>query len=326
MHRLARVSAPHGSKPRPRKRTPARAHPLRFLVGCPACFRQFDAGGHAPGDALRCLCGERLVVPTPRGGEVEIVRCSSCGAPREPGARRCEFCRAPFAKAEHDRNTICSGCASRISDRARFCPACGVRIDPQGEAGVATDRPCPTCEPVERLTSRAFPDPPGSFLECRRCAGLFVGRGLFAELERRARREVTPMPLLAPRRESIATEVIYRLCPECGDRMHRKNYAARSGVVLDVCGRHGLWFDAEELERVLDWVRSGQLAFAAESERDERRAAERRRHESTATVTPLPESPLDPVPGGWLIEFLELEDVARFVAWLFRSAKQALDR
>jgi hypothetical protein len=28
-------------------------------------------------------------------------------------------------------------------------------------------------------------------------------------------------------------------------------------VVLDLCGRHGVWFDHEELTRVLAWVRGG---------------------------------------------------------------------
>ena len=35
-----------------------------------------------------------------------------------------------------------------------------------------------------------------------------------------------------------------------------------SGVILDVCRSHGLWFDANELSQLLAWVRCGGLTAA----------------------------------------------------------------
>ena len=32
-----------------------------------------------------------------------------------------------------------------------------------------------------------------------------------------------------------------------------------SGVTIDRCKPHGVWFDADELPRILDWVRHGGL-------------------------------------------------------------------
>ena len=41
--------------------------------------------------------------------------------------------------------------------------------------------------------------------------------------------------------------------------MMRRNIAGRSGVILDVCGEHGLWFDCDELSHLIAWIRNGGL-------------------------------------------------------------------
>ena len=40
--------------------------------------------------------------------------------------------------------------------------------------------------------------------------------------------------------------------------MDRGRFAASSGVVVDVCVRHGVWLDHGELGRIAAWVRSPQ--------------------------------------------------------------------
>jgi len=61
--------------------------------------------------------------------------------------------------------------------------------------------------------------------------------------------------------------------------MHRKNYGQRSGVIVDSCADHGLWFDAEELTRILLWIKDGGLdrskARTTEDLRDAAREARR---------------------------------------------------
>ena len=59
--------------------------------------------------------------------------------------------------------------------------------------------------------------------------------------------------------------------------MVRKNYGGKSGVILDLCREHGLWFDARELEQVLHWIRGGGEARAYERREQEQRQRERRR-------------------------------------------------
>jgi hypothetical protein len=52
--------------------------------------------------------------------------------------------------------------------------------------------------------------------------------------------------------------------------MNRRNWGKRSGIILDVCQKHGVWFDLHELEDLLRFLRtdSGQQSQkAAEAER-----------------------------------------------------------
>jgi Zn-finger nucleic acid-binding protein len=51
--------------------------------------------------------------------------------------------------------------------------------------------------------------------------------------------------------------------------MNRRNYGSTSGVIIDLCREHGIWFDADELARILTWVRAG----GAEKSRREKSAA-----------------------------------------------------
>lgn len=62
----------------------------------------------------------------------------------------------------------------------------------------------------------------------------------------------------APDPTVAAPETIrYRPCPCCGERMNRVHAGSGSGVVIDCCRPHGTWFDAGELARVREAVRSG---------------------------------------------------------------------
>ena len=61
-------------------------------------------------------------------------------------------------------------------------------------------------------------------------------------------------------------ERYYIPCPGCGDLMNRKNFAGCSGVVVDVCIKHGVWFDRQELQKIADFIKNGGLHMAREKE------------------------------------------------------------
>jgi Zn-finger nucleic acid-binding protein len=68
---------------------------------------------------------------------------------------------------------------------------------------------------------------------------------------------------------------LYRPCPVCGALMNRQNYGRKSGVILDLCGVHGIWFDLDELPRVLAWIQGGGEERAGQLEGEEARTEAR---------------------------------------------------
>ena len=82
-----------------------------------------------------------------------------------------------------------------------------------------------------------------------------------------------PAPVAPP--VVVLEPVKYRPCPVCHQFMNRVNYAKRSGVVLDVCKGHGLWFDQDELRRVLAFIAGGGLDRARERELEDLKEARR---------------------------------------------------
>lgn len=248
------------------------ASALRLLLACPECRRQWDASGLAAGSRFHCDCGELLEVPAAQGRAAAVVRCSSCGAPRVGAALACAHCGADFTLADRDLDTLCPGCATRIGGRARFCHSCGLAIVPTAAAGEETTRDCPACGPPRRLAGRALGEDGLAVAECRRCGGLWIGGEVFRLLEERVRRDESfwqgaDLPAVGEAGQGVGA--FYRPCPVCSARMHRRNYGRRSGVVLDVCARDGLWFDHGELARVLAWIRSGALARSEQLDREE---------------------------------------------------------
>lgn len=260
--------------------TTANAAGLRCLVACARCERQFDAASLAAGSRFHCSCGGLIEVPRFRPQDAEVVRCSSCGAPRAKGAAACAHCGADYTLIEQDLHTICPACMTRVSDRARYCHKCAKPILPQGEAGTATKLGCPACGRCHKLNSRALGRPAVTVFECPRCAGLWLGHDGFDRIRDRARDTVTVEPPAAdrggrPPGPAAQSGALYRRCPRCQAFMNRRNYGGKSGVIVDSCKEHGLWFDARELEEVLDWIRAGGEVRAAARLRDDERQRER---------------------------------------------------
>jgi Zn-finger nucleic acid-binding protein len=49
--------------------------------------------------------------------------------------------------------------------------------------------------------------------------------------------------------------------------MNRSNFARSSGVIIDLCKQHGVWFDADELPKIIDFIDQGGLAHSREKEK-----------------------------------------------------------
>lgn len=249
------------------------------LAACKVCRRQYDVSCYPEGVRFLCLCGESMRATTPEARDANFTRCAGCGAVLDEAAHVCAHCAADVPVLERGRSTICPECAARIPGDAHFCAACGIRIEPQALAPVAEDSRCPRCAGTMR-TRELSPMP---LVECGACLGVWLSVPTFESAVDKATTDPAPKPSLAavPYRARAPKngEPERRLLPclICRDLMVPRHFGGRSGVVIDLCGNHGVWLDHEELERIVDWVRSGGLAAA---ERDERERD--RRHEETA--------------------------------------------
>jgi len=235
---------------------------MRVLISCKTCQRRYDASGKKLGAKFRCHCGEVLRVRQPKSHAASVVRCSSCGGARQEGARQCGYCGADFTLHERDLHTVCPGCFARVSDTARYCPQCGDMLSAESVASDLTSRICPVCPAEAQLASRRLGKEKLNVLECQRCTGLWIGVEAFKELRKRAAQQAVSLDGATfgqpkPNRLKRHTGPMYRQCVDCRRLMTRRQYATGSGVIIDVCKDHGIWFDADELHQVLTWISEG---------------------------------------------------------------------
>jgi Zn-finger nucleic acid-binding protein len=182
--------------------------------------------------------------------EAATLHCQSCGAAVGENDVKCPYCGSQLA------TLACPRCFGLVGVHARHCPRCGAAIE-HGEAQ-ASERACPACR--QKLAATAVG---GVALDqCRACGGVWVAQANFEHLAagKAERGQVLgALPGPGPRGEVHLEEVHYRPCPQCGKLMNRVNYAHISGVILDVCKDHGLWFDRDELRQVLAFIEGGGL-------------------------------------------------------------------
>jgi Zn-finger nucleic acid-binding protein len=104
---------------------------------------------------------------------------------------------------------------------------------------------------------------------CDSCNGLWVDP---ATLQHLVQDRLKPAPLVgtgiaAPAPSHVQLEhVQYAPCPICKTLMNRINFAHASGVIVDVCTNHGTWFDADELRRVIEFIRAGGVDASRKQE------------------------------------------------------------
>ncbi len=148
-------------------------------------------------------------------------------------------------------------------------------------AAKETDLLCPVCQSEHRLASRNIEG--CDWMECRSCAGLWIDNNTFEQLLAKAEtmgratddRQRQPVPLPVEQEGGEPARHGYVPCPVCHQMMTHQNFEHRSGVIVDVCRNHGIWFDAHKLTKLLDWVRTGGLE-ATRAERQKQAAIEAR--------------------------------------------------
>ncbi len=203
-----------------------------------------------------------MTIEEPKGHDAAVIRCSSCGAPRQDGSESCGFCHSDFTLHEQDLQTVCPKCLARVSSLAKYCHHCATPLVPEMAAGDETPLICPACPDEQRLTSRRMGEEKITVLECGKCTGLWLSNDSFTQLADRVSSEAAAREHMDTERPKAAKAAeqsgpLYRKCVQCRKMMQRRQYAHGSGVIIDICRHHGVWFDANELPQIVRWIRKG---------------------------------------------------------------------
>ncbi len=227
-----------------------------------------------------------------------VLHCPSCGASVERDAQRCGYCNSALDFSLKGKTRNCPHCFERIPAESRFCFRCARPVKAEVAQGhVLPDRLCPRCN--AGLMGRKVSD--FAVMECDACTGIFIPHETFEMMQDSSQRVILPTGRSEAGGLELEKAVTYVRCPVCRTLMNRKNFAGISGVIVDVCGYHGVWFDSGELGKVMDFVAHGGLLKAREKEQQERlREYEQqmrlRREEARMSGSELPSGMMDPVP------------------------------
>ncbi len=196
-----------------------------------------------------------------------VLHCPSCGASVERGAEKCDYCASPLDFSLKGKTIHCPHCYLKIPADSQFCIRCAKPVKSEVQKGQKLDdRMCPRC----RIAM--FGQNVGDFtvMACEECRGLFIPNETFEMMQETSERVIqstaTPYTTKDDGKTDFNINMAYVRCPVCRNMMNRQNFARVSGVIIDACSKHGLWFDAGELERIMDFIAKGGLQTSRQRE------------------------------------------------------------
>ena len=200
--------------------------------------------------------------------EAQTLNCPMCGASVASDAPQCRFCEARLA------TVACPSCFAMMFLGSKHCSRCGAAASVSEP--LALDKKCPRCKGQLQLKSLGGQ----KLLECPDCLGLWLDVPTFENIcaDREQHAAVLGAASLSNANRVTNEKVSYIACPECKQLMNRANFARCSGVIIDVCKQHGIWFDRDELSRIIEFIKEGGLDAARAKEKmqldEERRQLE----------------------------------------------------
>ncbi len=146
----------------------------------------------------------------------------------------------------------CGHCGRDVNPKVAHCPFCGgsVLVPP-----INNEPACPRCSADLEIHSND-----GMEVDiCPACGGIWLDKGDFrmATAESNVYRDFKLTEEYS--RPSISNDFSYINCVRCNKLMLRENFKRISGVMIDRCGRHGVWLDAGELEKIRHFIADGGL-------------------------------------------------------------------
>lgn len=163
----------------------------------------------------------------------------------------------------------CAKCFGLMFVGSRFCDHCGAIAAPIEVSLEEKTGDCPRCR-VALEQNRIAETPLRS---CTKCDGVWLQAATFEAICAEREKQSAVLGFLDKRtlRGTPMTKINYVPCPDCGQLMNRNNFAQASGVIVDICKHHGVWFDADELPAIIGFIQKGGMELARQRERDELR-------------------------------------------------------
>jgi Zn-finger nucleic acid-binding protein len=179
------------------------------------------------------------------------LNCPNCGGAAEPNAVSCGYCGSRLAEI------ACSECLGSMLLGAKFCPHCGAKVaNPNDTEGKVLG--CPGCN-GEMRSVRVGATP---MHQCDGCGSAWLLPEVFTALCIDQREQGAVAAIIGPpsgTRMRPPTKVRYLRCPICEKTLNRVNFGRTSGIVIDVCKSHGVWFERDELREILGFIARGGL-------------------------------------------------------------------
>ncbi len=190
--------------------------------------------------------------------KIEALNCPNCGAAVIDESIRCEHCRSRL------KTMSCVSCFGTIFEGSKFCPLCGAKAIRSEKIDIEKIGDCPRCK--QKLSLLEIEDL--SICECEKCEGVWLDIDTFEEICSNQEKQAAVLKKFDEIfTNKKALHVQYVPCPDCKNLMNRSNFAKISGIIIDSCKQHGIWFDAEELPKIVEFIRKGGMDKMREKEK-----------------------------------------------------------
>jgi Zn-finger nucleic acid-binding protein len=190
--------------------------------------------------------------------KVEALNCPNCGAGVMSDSPSCEFCKTRL------KTIACPKCFGLMFFGSEHCSHCGHKAEALEIGDRERDFLCPRCQ----VSMNALLISETNLSECKRCAGMWVNAETFETICVEREKQSAIFEFVSQKKSvKLESSIKYVPCPECSQLMNRKNFAQSSGVIVDLCKNHGIWFDANELPDIINFIIKGGLDRQREREK-----------------------------------------------------------
>jgi Zn-finger nucleic acid-binding protein len=191
----------------------------------------------------------------------KALNCPNCGSGVSIESQECDFCKTRL------KTVGCPSCFELMFVGGKFCQSCGAIAAPIMVDVEAAGGECPRCrKSLEKLKIGLT-----GLSGCTKCDGLWMDAETFENVCVDSERQSAVLGFLGERSQRLQqlTKVNYVPCPDCGQLMNRNNFAKASGVIVDICKKHGVWFDTDELPSIIEFIKKGGMEVSRQREKNE---------------------------------------------------------